>query len=223
MNPEQLLPQTAWMKIAIWLLLPVLVSHLTGRAQETDTNSSIRPTDSLHGNILVINSYDVMAQKYRKSKKELFLELVDSLKQILYESTPAPNGKMIIIPALLKDTITLATMVDSLMVQNSASRAIVIMELDAYFNQTGVEVSKDEHGKSREASYDLCANINYRLHQKGANWSQSKIANCEFFTTRSVVSGLFAAGPDIVGKKKHVFEIVRKNALEYLAKEMPWK
>ena len=200
------------------LLLPLLGSHLTANAQEKDPFS-----DSLHGNILVINSFDVAAEKYRKNKKELFLELTDSLKQILYESTPAPGGKMIIIPALLKDTIALGSTIDSLLLQNDASRAIVIMRIDAFFNQTGVEVEKDEHGKSREASYDLCANIKYRLYQARAIWSDSKITNCKFFTSRSVVSGLFAAGPDIVGKKKHVFKIVRENALEYLEKETPWK
>jgi len=212
------------LKIAIpILLLPVFVSHLTVNAQENDTIQSLPSSNSLHGNILVINSFDVAAEKYRKNKKEFFLELTDSLKQILYESTPAPNGKMIIIPELFKDTIALGDIIDSLMLQNSASKAIVIMRLDAFFNQTGVEVTKDDNGKSRDASYDLCANINYRLYQKGARWSHSKITNCEYFTTQSVVSGLFAAGPDIVGKKKHVFKIVRKNALEYLAKEMPWK
>jgi len=212
------------MKIAILILsLSVLVSHLTMNAQENDTIQSVPSSDSLYGNILVINSFDVAAEKYRKNKKELFLELTDSLKQILYESTPAPNGKMIIIPALFIDTITLGNIIDSLMLQNRASRAIVIMRLDTYFNQTGVEVTKDDNGKSRVASYDLCANINYRLYHNGAKWSHSKITNCEFFTTRSVVSGLFAAGPDIVGKKKHVFKIVRENALEYLSKEMPWK
>jgi hypothetical protein len=204
-------------------LFLILGSHLSAQAQGSDTNPAMSPADSLQGNILVINSYDVMSQKFRKGKKELFLELTDSLKQILYESTPAPNGKMIIIPTLLKDTITLGSAIDSLLLQNGASRAIVIMSLDAFFNQTGVEVSKDENGKSREASFDLCANINYRLYQKGAQWSHSKITNCKYFTTRSVVSGFFAAGPDIVGKKKHVFKIVRANALEYLAKEMPWK
>lgn len=212
------------MKIAVRVLLSsILVSHLTVNAQETDTNPSIPPADSLQGNILVINSYDVMSQKFRKNKKELFLELTDSLKQILYESTPAPNGKMIIIPALLKDTLALGGTIDSLLLQNGASRAIVIMRLDAFFNQTNVEVEKDEHGKSRTASYDICANINYRLYHKGAQWTQSSIINCEFFTNRAVVSGLFAAGPDIVGKKKHVFKMMRKNALEYLAKEMPWR
>ena len=212
------------LEIAILIfLITVSISHLTVTAQERDTIQPEPSSDSLHGNILVINSFDVAAEKYRKNKKELFLELTDSLKQILYESTPAPNGKMIIIPALFKDTIALGNIIDSLMLQNSASRAIVIMRLDAYFNQTGVEVTKDDNGKSRVASYDLCANINYRLYHNGEKWTHSKITNCEFFTSRSVASGLFAAGPDIVGKKKHVFKIVRKNALEYLATEMPWK
>ena len=210
------------MKIATTIFLfSAVISFLTLNAQ--DTNPSSTGSDSLHGNILVINSFDVMSKKYRKNKKELFLELTDSLKQILYESTPAPTGKVITIPELVKDTLALDNIIDSLMSLNKASRAIVIMKVDAFFNQTGVEVTKDPDGKSRVASYDLCANIGYRLCVRGAKPNDSKIINCEFFTNRSVVSGLFAAGPDIVGKKKHVFKIVRKNALEYLAKEMPWK
>ena len=210
------------MKIATSILLiPGLLVYFTMTAQD-GANPSLPKPDSLHGNILVINSFDVMPEKFRKNKKELFVELADSLKQILFESTPAPNGKMIIVPELVKDTAALNSAIDSLMSFNAASKAIVIMNLDAFFNQTGVEVTRDASGKSRVASYDLCAYVRYRLYH-GSKSTDSPISTCEFFTNRSVVSGLFAAGPDIVGKKKHVFRIIRKNALEYLATEMPWK
>ena len=211
------------MKFATPVLLSILVSHFNVCAQENGRNPALPYPDSLHSNILVINSFDIMSGKFRKNKKELFMELTDSLKQILYESTPAPNGKVIIIPGIIKDTSALNNTIDSLMLQNDASTAIIIRKLDAFFNQTGVEVTKDSDGKSRVASYDLCANIDYRLCQSKTKVNDSRISTCEFFTNRSVVSGLFAAGPDIVGKKKHVFKILRKNALEYLAKEMPWK
>lgn len=149
------------------------------------------------------------------------MQLADSLKQILYEASPAPNGKMIAIPDLIKDTSE--SNIHSLMIQNNASKAIVIKSLDAFFNQTGVEVTREADGKNRTASFDICSFVTYRLYNIGEIAIDSEISTCEFFTKRNVVSGLLAAGPDIVGKKQHAFKIVRKNGLEYLAKEKPWK
>ena len=151
------------------------------------------------------------------------MELVDSLKQVLYEATPPPNGgKLIVIPELIHDTGSDST-VQSLMFQNNASKAIVIKKLDAFFNQTEVEVTKDADGKSRTAFYDICATITYCLHNAETSGKDTEITSCEFFTKRNVVSGFFSAGPDIVGKKKDAFKIVRKNALSYLSQETFWK
>jgi len=151
------------------------------------------------------------------------MELVDSLKQILYEATPPPNGgKLIVIPELIRDTGS-ESIVQTLMVENNAYKAIVIKKMDAFFNQTEVEVTKDTDGKSRTAYYDICANITYCLYNMGTIGKDTEITSCEFFTKRNVVSGLFAAGPDIVGKKKDAFKIVRKNALSYLSQETFWK
>ena len=205
----------------IIFLLSSLVSAFTLHAGESTIKLSIAQPDSLPGNILVINSFDVMSAKVRKNKKELFMQLADSLKQILYEASPAPNGKMIAISDLIKDTSE--GNIHSLMIQNNASKAIVIKSLDAFFNQTGVEVTRDADGKNRTASFDLCAVVSYRLYAIEGLPNDAVISTCEFFTKRNVMSGLLAAGPDIVGKKKHAFEIVRKNGLAYLAKEMPWK
>ena len=205
----------------IVFLLSSLVFAFSPHGREYTIKLSNAQSDSLPGNILVINSFDVMSAKVRKNKKALFIQLTDSLKQILYESSPVPNVKMIVIPDLIKDTSE--SNIHSLMVQNNASKAIVIKNLDAFFNQTGVEVTREADGKNRTASFDICSVITYRLYQIGGIDNDSEISTCEFFTTRSVVSGFFAAGPDIVGKKQHALKIVRKNGLEYLAKEMPWK
>jgi len=183
----------------------------------------IPPTDSVPGNMLIINSFDVMSSKFRKNKKVLFVELIDSLKQILFEATPPPNGgRLIVIPELIRDADSDSTL-QSLMFQNNASKAIVIKKLDAFFNQTEVEVTKEADGKSRTAYYDICANITYCLYNVGTGGKDTEITSCEFFTKRNVVSGFFSAGPDIVGKKKDAFKIVRENALSYLSQETFWK
>ncbi len=208
-------------KTGIIFSLSSLVICFTLHAGEHSIKLSFAQPDSLPGNILVINSFDVLSAKVRKNKKELFIALADSLKQTLYEASPAPNGKMIAIPDLIKDTSESA--IHSLMVQNNAAKAIVIKTLNVYFDQTGVEVTREPSGKSRVASFDICSFVTYRLYNIEDTAIDSGIGTREFFTRRNVMSGLLAAGPDIVGKKKHAFEAIRKNGLEYLAKEIPWK
>jgi len=211
------------MKSRNLFILVLMVSGVTSNAHADTFKPGIAPPDSVPGNMLIINSFDVMSSKFRKNKKELFMELVDSLKQILYEATPPPNGgKLIVIPELIHDAGS-DSILQSVMVQNNASKAIVIKRLDAFFNQTEVEVTKDADGKSRTAYYDICANITYCLYKTGTIGKDTEISSCEFFTKRNVVSGLFSAGPDIVGKKKDAFKIVRKNALSYLSQETFWK
>jgi hypothetical protein len=61
------------------------VFHSTaGPFMQAGTNYT---ADSLPDNILIINSFDAMSIKARDKKKELFLELVDSLKSILQKRT----------------------------------------------------------------------------------------------------------------------------------------
>ncbi len=168
--------------------------------------------DSLPGKILIINSFDAMAMKARKNKKELFVELADSLKQLLYHRIlPEYKTQATIVSALLQETPNSDSSIFSLMVNNNASTAIVIRRLDVYFDQTGVEVVKDKDGKSRTASYDICAVVTYGLYDREKKLPGSETRVCEFYTTRSVISGLLASGPDIVGKRKDAFKILAKN------------
>lgn len=209
-----------------WKFL-VLLLMAGSLALKTKANSDIGNTtqsDTLTGNILIINSFDVTSSKMRKNKKELFWQLIDSLKQILYEATPPPNGgKLIVIGDLMPDTPDSDRTIRLIMLQHSASKAIVIKKIDAFFDQTKVEVTKEADGKNRTAYFDICSTITYCLYYSGTKGKDNEISVCEFYTKRNVLSGLFAAGPDIVGKKKDVFEIVRKNALKYLSQETFWK
>jgi hypothetical protein len=175
-------------------------------------------SDSLPNNILIINSFDAMTMKARDKKKELFRELTDSLKFYLQRETEdREKVKVIIIPELFIETNSSDSIIFSMMLQNNSSGAIVIKKLKVFFNQTGVEVTKEEDGKKRVASYDICADITYKAYGRAPAPKTSEVHICEPFSTRSVASGLLAAGPDVVGKKKHTFTIVRQNAAIYLA------
>ena len=167
--------------------------------------------------ILIINSFDAESMNSRKNKKVLFGELADTLKQILYAEldTKIP-AERIVIPELInsqgKDSIYF-----DLIKKHNATKAIVIKNLNAYFNQTGVEVTRGSDGKKeRSASYDIVAEVGYTLYSDTSRLKDFDTKVWEYFNDRSVVSGLLAGGPDIVGKHKHAFKIVQKNAGQFV-------
>lgn len=167
--------------------------------------------------VLIINSFDAMSLKVRKNKKELFAQLADSLKQILYEGIQARGKfKAIVVPDLMAGIENSDSSLFSLMDINNASTAIVIKTLEVYFDQTGVEVTGVKNDKTRTASYDICAEVLYKLYRREVKPLDSKTTLCEYYTERNVVSGFFAAGPDVVGKRKDTFKIIEKNARKYL-------
>lgn len=174
-------------------------------------------SDSLPGNILIINSFDAMSIKARKNKKELFAELADSLKQLLHNRVqPQSQLQVNIIPGLFNETTNSDSTIFSLMSNHNASTAIVIKKLDVHFNQTGVVVTGVKNDKTRTASYDICAVITYILYNSETKLKEVEISICEYYTDRIVTSGLLAAGPDVVVKRKDAFKIIAKNAEKYL-------
>ena len=197
----------------IFILTTCILFNLSGQ------DSLLVKPDTVSGNntILIINSFDAMSMEARKNKKELFAELTNRLKQILYDGIQAQGNMRAIVAAdLLADTVKRDSSVFSLMKTNNASKAIVIKKVNAYFVQTRVDVVKESDGKKRTAYYDICSTVTYSLYNRNEKTEEREKEECEYFTDRSVVSGLLAAGPDIVGKSKHAFKIVEKNAMEYL-------
>jgi hypothetical protein len=203
------------------IILIFLLAGLGGLSFNTKPSVPVArqsSADSLPNNILIINSFDAMSIKARGKKKELFRELTDSLKSYLQKEIE--DSRKIIATVkreLFTETESNDSIIFSMMLQNNSSGAIVIKNLNVFFEQTGVEVTKEIDGKKREASYNICADISYKAYSRGSAPETSNIHICEFFTKRSVVSGFLAAGPDIVGKSKYTFPIVQRNAVSYLA------
>jgi len=170
--------------------------------------------------ILIINSFDAQSLKTRNNKKHLFGELADSLKQMLYaEMNLRIPAERIVIPGLINAHGNDSIYFD-LINKHNATKAIVIKNVNAYFYQTGVEVTRGSDGKKeRSASYDIVAEVEYTLYGDTSRLKEFETKVWQYFNDRSVVSGLLAAGPDIVGKHKHAFKIVRENAKEF-AKEL---
>ena len=195
----------------ILLLVSALIIFSRNKAfaanQQTDTSGR---------HFIIINAFDPSNFKFRKNKQELFTELADSLKEYLnYFLTGKNVAKTTVMPELLKDISD--NHLQDIMAQTEATMAIVIVKLNVYFDQTGVEVTKDYDGtKSRDASYDICCELLYKIYKPGVSIVPVEVKNREFFTTRSVTSGILAAGPDVVGKKKYTYAIVRKNAFQFV-------
>jgi hypothetical protein len=201
------------MKFLFFILL--FVVKFTA-AQVVDSTIAAPATNK--NRVLIINTFDVQSSRFRKNKKELFAELADSLKSVLaIEIKSLGLVEPVIIPESVFPVFDSKKELDSILILYKASFAIIIKNLDAFFEQTSVNVTKDYDGsKSRAASYDICAAINYAFYKTGDAPYYSDTKNCEHFTTRHVMSGLLAGGPDIIGKSEHAFKITVKNAVQYI-------
>ena len=197
-------------------LLPAFLYLLAGRSNEMLERNT---TDSLSNRILIISAFDVSALHARHTKKELFAELTDSLKNYLAQDIKQDSTmEVIIVPDIIRGDTD--SQVLSLMEEKKASKAILIRSLDAYFNEGG-ERQEEGYGDEKNkivTSYDLCSNVGYSIYSRSAKLKPSDILVCEYFTSRSVNDShiIIKFGPDIVGKKKHTFGSVKKNALKYL-------
>ena len=207
------------------LLLPILLSSCTsGRSFISNDLQTIPfyPIEPAPQRILVLSVFDVAPMKFRDNKEELFMLLSDSLltgisREIQYRGK-IPSE---VLPGLTNLGVNDAS-VDSLMKQHKASHAIVITDLDVHFKQTRVDVTGDKKtGKSREAYYDIVSIIHYTLFDKSGIVHAFPIDRSRFHSSRSVTSGLLAAGPNIVSNNKDALAIVQDNGFEYINQILP--
>ncbi len=210
------------MKAFLVLLFPVMLMAGFRSNMPSDNNSGASQlSDSLPVNILVVNSFDAMSIKARDSKKDLFRVLTDSLTNYLARSILNRTGyKTLIEPGILVKSDDIDSLVFSLMKERNADKCILIVSLDAHFDETGSSEERDmEDGKIRTiTSFDICATNDYVLYERNKILRQSMVKSCKPFTTRKV-KGRFGLGfgPDIVGKKKHTYGIVERNADDYIS------
>ena len=182
----------------------------------TSSTIPIYAVDPPPKKIILLNCYDVAAKKYRDNKEQLFLQLIDTMMywaakrihdnagietEVIRRYTPANSDSSI----------------SSLITAHRASHAIAVNYFDVAFDQTRVDVTKDNDGsKSRKAYYDILADISYSFYVDDSLIRKRDLHQSRFHSSRSVASGLLAAGPNVVAQRDDAYRIVMEIWEEYL-------
>ncbi|MEQ1585179.1 MAG: hypothetical protein ABL895_04830 [Cyclobacteriaceae bacterium] len=174
------------------------------------------PLEAGSKTIVLANAFDVQAMKYRDNKEKQFQQLIEhTLRHMNGEIKKRSDAEVLIEDR--KPTIKIQS--DSLkqyMSQLNATHAILITAFNAYFDQTEVVVTETESGKNREAFYDLVVEIGYDLRYSNQPGFDTLISLRKFHSSRSVLSGLLAAGPNIVSNTEDVVDGIHANVNAFL-------
>lgn len=168
------------------------------------------------GKILVVSSYNITEQSIRKNKKELFYQINDSLLAAVQSNfkTKQTETKIIYGYSLLEDSGEKS--IYELIKKDSAAYAVVINSFDVSFDQSEVEKTQTDGGNtSKTAHYNICSLVKYSYYNTVHLIKAKDVNYCEPHLTRSVISGLFATGPNIVSNKKDAFIMAAKNVKPY--------
>ena len=213
------------MKLIIPALAALLFTACSSNIQLLTYTLPVAPEQNLSPapqKIILLNTFDATIYK-NNNKRELLTGLADTL---LAQMARQISGSAGIDAQPIFGLTPVFTTADGgsiikLMEQHKASHAIVLKELDAYFDQTGVEVTKTQSGKEREAFYDICTNIKYELYDRTQRLESSPIFLRRPHSSRSVVSGLLAAGPSIAKNKDDFYSMAMENKDRFLRKYFP--
>ena len=158
--------------------------------------------------IILLNNYNVAAKKYRDNKEQLFLQLIDTM--MYWAATRIHDNAGIETEVIRGYTPANSdSSISSLIAFHKASHAISVSNFDVSFVQTRVDVTKDNSGsKNREAYYDIVADISYSFYAHDSLIKQRDLHQSRFHSSRSVASGLLAAGPNVVVQKDDAYRIV---------------
>jgi tetratricopeptide (TPR) repeat protein len=175
--------------------------------------------------IVVANSFDVAQSKYRDNKEKQFVMLLNhAVRHTDFQIDKQVDAKSffeegLLIPPATRDSITRI-----LMNAYNATHAILITSFNIYFEQTEVVVTESEGGgKSREAFYDIIVEIEYSFRDRKGPLYDTLISLRKFHSSRAVISGLLAAGPNIVSNTEESLGGVEANVESYLRSFFPGK
>lgn len=166
---------------------------------------------------IVANVYDVKKASVRDNKEKLFEELID----LTVRHTSNEINRRSEIPATFREGLTVInprpdSVMNALMSEHRASHAILVKSFNSYFDQTEVVVTQTEEGKNREAHYDIIVDIGYSLYDGAGHHFDTLISVRKYHSSRSVLSGLLAAGPNIVSNSSDAMEGIFANVDIYL-------
>ena len=199
-----------------FILLLVSCTAPNSMISYTSRTIPVYAVDPQPQKIILLNNYDVAARKYRDNKEQLFLQLIDTMMywaakkihdnagietEVIRGYTPA-NGD---------------SSISALISFHKASHAITVNYFDVAFEQTHVDVTKDKDGsKSREAYYDIVSDISYSFYADDSLIKKRDLHESRYHSSRSVASGLLAAGPNVVVQRDDAYSIVQESWQEYL-------
>src|SRR5689334_4630254 len=179
------------------------------------------PINPAPSQFLVLSTYDVPAQDFRERKEKLFMNLLDTM---LSQVTQAASDRCVVYSDVIfgiTKTGNRDSTVRALMKEHHASHAIVITFFNVYFEQTKVEVTKDSTGKTREAFYDIVSVINYSMYDEKGVFKDLTMKDRRFHSSRFVLSGLLAIGPDIVANRSDALDMASIRPEKYLDNFFP--
>jgi len=193
------------MKLTNLLLLSttLMVLQNSVNAQSNDSLISHPANDHAVQSILIINAFDALTISARVKKKELFKELTDSLKSYLKNEILLQTGR----EAKIADDILAAgqnldSSVRSMMQQEKAEFAVLILSLKVFFSPTESRKEEEENSLGKKTIwvyYDLCATNQYCLYNADTLVKPPVLASCKFLTKRESHTGVFfpiAISPD---------------------------
>ncbi len=167
--------------------------------------------------IVVANGYDLNEVSTRDNKEKLFNELANltvrhTSDEISRRSEIASTFvEGFTVPILQRDSI-----IKALMTEHLASHAIIVEFFKAYFEQTDVVVTETDGGKNREAFYDILVDVRYSFHNWSGQQFDTLISVRKFHSSRNVLSGLLAAGPNVVKNSEDAADGIYANVDMYL-------
>lgn len=173
--------------------------------------------------IILLSVYDLPAKKYRDNKEELFQQLIDTMMGWAAIKIHDNSGvETEVIRGYTGLTGNEDSAISKFTTAHKASHAIAVKYFDVHFEQTRVDVTKDDKGhKDREAYYDIVADISYSLYDTDSLIKRKDLHESRYHSSRSVVSGLLAAGPNVVSQRKDAYGMAIQIWQEYLAYYFP--
>jgi len=170
--------------------------------------------------MVIANAYDVKPQSFRDNKEKQFIVLMGyTMRHADMQIEKRSNINVDVVEVPIHNVHPDSARM--LMALHDATHAIHVTFFNAYFDQTRVDVSKDENGKSKVAYYDLVVEIGYLMQNQHRVVSDTLISMRRFHSSRSVISGLLAVGPNIVSNTDDVVDGVHANVDFYLKKFFP--
>lgn len=210
-------------KLTLHLFVTVLLSMLiccTSSSLQLTYSITTIPVismEALPNKILLLNMYKRPQKKIKEDRSHYIIALTDSLMRFTYNKLHMLGIHSKIIQGYTAPETNRDSMVYVLLKKHAASHGIVITSLDAFFDQTHVDVTKDIKGtKDRTAYYDIVSVIGFAVYDSDTLIKEMKIRRNYFHSTRDVISGLLALGPDMNARKKDIQKITMENNQEFL-------